>query len=204
MSQIVQHFGSGTYASCIVVSRVCPLELVFSRFSQGKFHLTRPHKLDGKRHELDVKRHTHDGKRCTEAYKQCKRDINASDSRYTTGGKRHITGEERHTNTEVCWKTNAQAQNLSPHLHLFHCCKWRSPWGLDAGAPSGVACVGHERCLHAESGARRRRAAAPEVPDGILRELTFHRARAERSDALARPTPSRGGPSSTKRAIAAR
>ena len=60
------------------------------------------------------------------------------------------------------------------------------PWGLDAGAPSGVACVGHERCLDAESGARRRRAAAPQAADGILRELTFHRARAERSGALAR------------------
>ena len=106
MSQIVQHFGSGTFASCIVVSRVCPLELVFSRFSQERFHLTRPHKLDGKRHELDGKRvHTRreemHNNRGHEAYKQCKRDINTSDNRDTTVLTRHTTGEQRHTNTEA-------------------------------------------------------------------------------------------------------
>ena len=49
--------------------------------------------------------------------------------------------------------------------------------------PNGFACVRHKRCLNAESGARRRRAAAPEAADGILRELPFHRARAEQSGA---------------------
>ena len=56
---------------------------------------------------------------------------------------------------------------IFPRLHSCHSCKWRSPWSLDTGAPSGVACVGHERCLNTESGARRRRAAAPEAADGI-------------------------------------
>ena len=100
--------------------------------------------------------------------------------------KRGTSRVKQGTTWVACWKTNARAQNLPSRLNLFHCCKWRSPWSLDAGAPSGVACAPHERCLDAESGAGRRGAAAPDPSDGILRELSFHRARAERSGALAR------------------
>ena len=113
----VEHFGSGTFASCIVVSQPCRLELVLSRFSQGRFHLTCPHKLDEKRHEFDGRgTHTTGRDAQHEAYKQCKRDINTSDNRDTTGEKRHITGEERHITGETMHNmgeerhTNTEAQ----------------------------------------------------------------------------------------------
>ena len=55
-------FSQFTLAS---LAQHCRLELVCSRVSQGRLHITLPHKLDGKRQKLDEKRHTHDGKRCT-------------------------------------------------------------------------------------------------------------------------------------------